>query len=365
VTPNPILSSLHEQGQSPWLDNLARPLLHDETIKHLIDQGVRGITSNPTIFQHAIETTDQYDQQYLKLRQDGLSNEDAYGELVKTDVGEALDLFANLHRDSKGLDGFVSLEVSPRLAHDAAATTADALRLIAAIQRPNLMIKVPATDEGLVAIKELISQGHSINVTLIFGLERYEQVIEAYLSGLEAASGDLSKVQSVASFFISRVDTAIDPRLEAIGTPEAKALFGRAAVAQAILAYQVFEQKFSGSRWQALVARGAQLQRPLWASTSVKNPAYPSLMYVTKLVAAHTVDTIPGSTLKELQAATSLEASQINETGYKTAAETVAKLTAVGINLAQVNTDLETEGVSKFVASFDELLGALDQKSGR
>jgi transaldolase len=352
VTPNPILSSLHEQGQSPWLDNLARPLLHDETIKHLIDQGVRGITSNPTIFQHAIETTDQYDQQYLKLRQDGLSNEDAYGELVKTDVGEALDLFANLHRDSKGLDGFVSLEVSP-------------LRLIAAIQRPNLMIKVPATDEGLVAIKELISQGHSINVTLIFGLERYEQVIEAYLSGLEAASGDLSKVQSVASFFISRVDTAIDPRLEAIGTPEAKALFGRAAVAQAILAYQVFEQKFSGSRWQALVARGAQLQRPLWASTSVKNPAYPSLMYVTKLVAAHTVDTIPGSTLKELQAATSLEASQINETGYKTAAETVAKLTAVGINLAQVNTDLETEGVSKFVASFDELLGALDQKSGR
>jgi transaldolase len=331
----------------------------------LIAEGVRGITSNPTIFQHAIETTDQYDEQYLKLRAQGMTNEAAYWELVKTDVTEALGLFAPLYESSGGQDGLVSLEVSPRLAHAAEDTMTDALKLSKAINMPNLLIKVPATDEGLIAIKGLISQGQSVNVTLIFGLKRYEEVIEAYLSGLEAATGDLSKIQSVASFFVSRVDTAIDTQLETIGTPEAKALAGKAAVAQAVLAYQLFELKFAGSRWEALAARGAQVQRPLWASTSVKNPAYSSLMYVAKLVAPQTVDTIPDATLAELETAHELEPSAISRHGYTEANDTLKALAAAGINLYKVNNDLEAEGVTKFKASFDELLGALEHKSSR
>ncbi len=366
MTPNPNLQRLYDDyGQSPWLDNLARPLLKDGSIARLIAEGVRGITSNPTIFQHAIETTDQYDEQYLKLRSDGMSNEAAYWELVKIDVVEALGLFAPLYQSSKGKDGVVSLEVSPNLAHDAAGTKADAIKLNKAINLPNLLIKVPATDEGLVAIKDLITQGYSINVTLIFGLKRYEEVIEAYLSGLEAATGDLSKIHSVASFFVSRVDTAVDPKLEEIDTPEAKALAGQAAVAQAVLAYQVFEQKFSGPRWEALVARGAQVQRPLWASTSVKNPAYPSLMYVTKLIAPMTVDTIPDKTLSELKSANDLGTSAISPEGYTAANNVITSLSNLGIDLDKVNNDLEAEGITKFKASFDELLGALETKAGR
>ena len=363
---NPNLQRLFEQGgQSPWLDNLARPLLRDGTIARLIDEGVRGITSNPTIFQHAIETTDQYDEQYLGLRAQGITNETAYWELVKDDVKEALGLFAPLFEASNGIDGVVSLEVSPKLAHDAKGTVEDALELSEAINLPNLLIKVPATDEGIVAIKELISRGRSINVTLIFGLKRYQEVIEAYLSGLEAVEGDLSKITSVASFFVSRVDTTIDPQLEVIGSDEAKALAGKAAVAQAVLAYQIFEQTFAGTRWEALAARGANLQRPLWASTSVKNPAYPSLMYVDKLVAAKTVDTIPDATLKELKAEDEAIPSAISPEGYEEATKTLDELAAVGIDVDKVNSDLEAEGVTKFRASFDELLGALEEKTRR
>jgi len=364
VTPNPILQRLFdESGQSPWLDNLARPLLKDGTIARLIGEGVRGITSNPTIFQHAIETTDQYDEQYLALRAQGVANEAAYWELVKDDVKEALGLFQPLFEESKGIDGVVSLEVSPKLAHDAKGTVGNALQLIEDINLPNLLIKVPATNEGIIAIKELISQGHSINVTLIFGLKRYQEVLEAYLSGLEAAEGDLSRITSVASFFVSRVDTAIDPKLEEIGSDEAKALVGRAAVAQAVLAYQIFEQTFCGTRWETLQARGANLQRPLWASTSVKNPDYPTLMYVDKLVAANSVDTIPDATLKELEAEREAIPSEISPDGYETAKATLEQLAAVGIDLDKVNDDLEAEGVTKFKASFDELLGALEEKA--
>ena len=363
MKPNPILSTLYDQmGQSPWLDNLARPLLRDSTIKSYIDQGIRGITSNPTIFQNAIESTDLYDQQYKELRAAGKTNEQAYWELVKSDVTEALDLFAPLYEQSQGNDGFVSLEVSPNLAHDAAGTEADALKLIDSIHKPNLLIKVPATTEGLIAIENLTAAGHSINVTLIFGLQRYEQVIEAYLKGLERATGDIAKIRSVASFFISRVDTEIDDQLSRVKTEDLKKLVGRAATAQAVLAYRLFEQKFSGSRWEELEKRGAKVQRPLWASTSVKNPDYPNLMYIENLIAPNTVNTMPDATLRLLMDSGGLGKSDICAEGYIESEKLINHLEELGIDIKAVNTKLEAEGVEKFTNSFNEILSTLGDK---
>ena len=363
LSSNPILKRLYEErGQSPWLDNLARPMLADGSIAKLISEGVRGITSNPTIFQQSIETTDQYDEQYLKLRHESVSNEDAYWELVKTDVTKALELFKPLYERSNGTDGFVSLEVSPLLAHDTAQTVSDALKLASAIAMPNLMIKVPATPEGIPAIKQLIGLGYNVNVTLIFSLERYAEVIEAYISGLESLEGDLSRVQSVASFFISRVDTAVDPRIEALTDVNAKKLLGKAAVSQAVLAYKLFQETFSGERWEALAKRGAHPQRPLWASTSVKNPAYSNLMYVNQLIAQNTIDTIPGATLNALEQSSDFTETAISEAGYVTASAALAQLNELGINLGEINISLEAEGVAKFKASYEELLSALEGK---
>src|SRR5215218_302792 len=279
-----LLTLYNEFGQSPWLDNLKRGYITSGQLSRLAVDGIRGLTSNPTIFQKAIQGSADYDEQFSVLATDERPIIDDYWALVLQDINSALDVFAPLYHQSYGGDGFVSVEVDPGLAHDSAGTEAAARALHQTIDRPNLMVKIPATAEGVPAIRQMIAEGRSINVTLIFSLDRYQEVLEAYISGLEqyatTPGADLSRVASVGSFFISRVDTEIDNRLDAIGTPEALALRGKAAVAQAKLAYRQFRQTFSGPRWEALAARGVKVQRPLWASTSTKNEAYPDTMYV-------------------------------------------------------------------------------------
>src|SRR5690349_6087329 len=276
-----------EQGQSPWLDNLKRSWLADGEIQRWIDRGVRGITSNPSIFQKAIESGDEYTAQLRELIQGGASIEDAYWTMVTDDIAAALALFRPLYDRSDAGDGYVSVEVAPSLARDTDATIAMARDLWARIDRPNLFVKIPATVEGLPAIRQMISEGVNINVTLIFSLDRYAAVMEAYTDGLDAASDagrDLSRIASVASFFISRVDTEVDRRLEAVGTEQALALRGQAAIAQGQLAGQMAKEAFAGPRWERLADQGARIQRPLWASTSTKNPAYPDTMYIDQLI---------------------------------------------------------------------------------
>jgi transaldolase len=359
------LQDLHEQGgQSPWLDNLRRDWIKDGRLAGLLDQGVRGVTSNPTIFAKAIEGEDDYDDQFRSLVPK-MSVEDAYWELVITDIVDALGILGPLYDRSDGRDGFVSLEVAPALAHDTAATTAMARHLHERIARPNLLVKVPATVEGVPAIRQMISEGRSINVTLIFGLERYDAVMEAYLSGLEALAGsgvaDLSRVASVASFFVSRVDTEVDHRLEALGTPEHLALRGTAAVAQAQVAYQHFVSTFSGPRWDALAAKGARVQRPLWASTSTKNPAYSDLLYVDTLIGPDTVNTMPDGTLDAF-----LDHGTVARTvdaHPETATADLAALADHGVDMEDVAATLEDEGVASFAKSFDDLLASLATKA--
>ncbi|HJL77221.1 MAG TPA: transaldolase, partial [Acidimicrobiales bacterium] len=254
-----------QQGQSPWLDNLRRGWITSGELQALIDRGVRGITSNPSIFQKAMTGTDDYDEQLGALAGAGQSIEDSYWDLVTRDIVDALDLLRPVHEATGGLDGFVSVEVDPSLAADTAGTEDAARHLRNVIGRPNLFVKIPATAEGIPAIRTMVSEGCSVNVTLIFSLDRYQEVMEAYIGGLEDHEGDLSGISSVASFFISRTDTEIDRRLEAIGTPEALDLRGLAAVAQGQVAYDLFRRAFSGHRWEALAARGARVQRPLWA----------------------------------------------------------------------------------------------------
>ena len=270
------MSRLHDlfdhEGQSPWLDNIRRGWITSGELERWIARGVRGLTSNPSIFQKAIQGSAEYDQQFTEAIGSGLDVEASYWELVTSDISAALDILRPVYDQSEGLDGYVSVEVDPGLARDSAGTEASARDLDERLAAPNLYIKIPATAEGLAPIQQMISEKRSINVTLIFSLERYAAVMEAYLAGLEAAPGDLSDISSVASFFISRVDVEIDRRLDEIGTEEALALKGKAAVANGKLAYELFRQTFSGPRWEALVERGARVQRPLWASTSTKNP---------------------------------------------------------------------------------------------
>ncbi|KAJ0779982.1 putative transaldolase [Helianthus annuus] len=280
-----------EQGQSPWYDNLCRPVTD---LLPLIESGVRGVTSNPAIFQKAISTSNAYNDQFRELVQGGKDIESAYWELVVKDIQDACRLFEPIYDETDGGDGYVSVEVSPRLADDTQGTIDAAKWLHKVVDRPNVYIKIPATAACVPSVKEVISLGISVNVTLIFSLSRYEAVIDAYLDGLEASGlDDLSRVTSVASFFVSRVDTLVDDMLENIGTPEALELRGKAANAQAALAFQLYQKKFSGPRWEALVKKGAKKQRLLWASTSVKNPAYPDTLYVAPLVGPDTVSTMP------------------------------------------------------------------------
>jgi transaldolase len=359
------LHRLHdEQGQSPWLDNLRRDWLRDGTAADWVERGVRGVTSNPTIFQKAMSAGDAYDEQFAALVGEGVSVEDAYWAMVTADIEEALELLRPVHEASGGNDGFVSLELAPALARDTDASERDARRLHEQIDRPNLMIKIPGTAEGLPAIRAMVAEGRNVNVTLIFGLERYAEVMEAYLSGLEAlvaAGGDASRVHGVASFFISRVDTEIDRRLDAIGTDEALALRGQAAVAQGKLAYRLFRDTFSGPRWEALATAGAHVQRPLWASTSTKNPAYSPTLYVDTLIGPDTVNTMPEATLDDFERAGTV--ARTVDDGVDEARELFTRLAAVGVDLDDVSRVLEDEGVASFAKSFDELAAALEVKA--
>ncbi len=359
------------QGQSPWMDDLHRQWLTGGHLQELVGEGVRGVTSNPTIFAKAIQATDVYDDQFRRLLA-SMSPDDAYWEMVIDDIEQALAVLRPVHESSEGADGFVSLEVAPALAADTDGSIAAARSLHERIDRPNLLVKVPGTKEGVPAVRQLIAEGRSINVTLIFSLERYGEVMEAYLAGLEAhaASGatDLSRVHSVASFFVSRVDTEVDRRLEALagggdgtGDPEVLALRGKAAVAQAKLAYEQFTATFAGERWEALAAKGARVQRPLWASTSTKNPSYPDLLYVDSLIGPDTVNTMPEPTMEAL-----LDHGTIARTvdaGLEEAHQALDDLGRVGVDMADVGTTLEEQGVAAFAKSFDELLQSLTDKA--
>jgi transaldolase len=361
MTDQTRLHDLAQLGQSPWLDNLRRGWLTDGELARWVDRGIRGLTSNPSIFQKAISSGSDYDDQFGTVIDGGMSVTDAYWELVVDDIRGALALLRPVYDDSDGIDGYVSVEVAPALARDGAGTETAARALDERIAEPNLYVKIPGTAEGIAPIRTMISEGRSINVTLIFSLERYAEVMEAYISGLEAATGDLSRISSVASFFISRVDTEVDRRLDEIGTDAASALRGKAAVAQAQVAYQRFLATFSGPRWDALVARGARVQRPLWASTSTKDPALPDTLYVDALIGPDTVNTMPEDTIEAFldhgTAARSVDGDP------DAAQQVLADLAAVGVDLADVARVLEEQGVAAFSKAFDELLDALGTKA--
>jgi transaldolase len=355
-----------EQGQSPWLDNLTQDYLTDGTLARMVAAGIRGVTANPTIFARAIESSTAYDEQFAALTIAGRSVEQAYWELVIADVASALALLRPVYDAATGTDGFVSLEVAPEIARDSAATIAAARSLHQRIDQPNLFVKIPATPEGVPAIRTMIGEGRSINITLIFSLTRYAEVIEAYLSGLEtftAAGGNPSRVHSVASFFVSRVDTEVDRRLEPIGTDLALELRGQAAIAQARLAYQLFEQRFTGPRWERLAAAGAHPQLPLWASTSTKNPAYPDTRYVDQLIGPDTINTLPEATIAAFEDHGTLACTI--DTGVDEASQVMTRLAAAGVDMDDVGLTLETQGVTAFHESFQHLLVTLAAKAGQ
>jgi transaldolase len=350
-----------EQGQSPWLDNLKRGYLSSGELTRFVDEGIRGITSNPTIFQKAIAGQAEYDDQFRNLIDGKESVDDAYWELVISDVRAALGLLRPVHDESNGGDGFVSIEVAPGLAQDTEGTIASARELHERIDEPNLLVKIPGTKEGLPAIRQMIAEGRSINVTLIFSLQRYDEVIEAYLSGLEDCEGDLGRVHSVASFFVSRVDTEVDRRLQKIGTDEALEMRGKAAIAQAKLAYALFCSRFRGPRWDALADQGARVQRPLWASTSTKNPAYSDTMYIDNLIGPDTINTMPDATIDAFERRGTI-ACTINR-NIDQAHKVMDDLARVGVDMADVSRTLEEEGVASFAKSFDELMTTLADKA--
>jgi transaldolase len=361
------IHDLHtEQGQSPWLDNLRRGWLHGGEMQGWIDRGVRGLTSNPSIFAKAMIDTDDYDADLRRLVGEGKSVTEAYWDLVVADIRAATSLLLPVFESSDGEDGYVSVEVSPALANDTERTVDAARDLHARLESSNVYIKVPATVEGLPAIQTLIGEGISVNVTLIFGLEQYAGVMEAYIAGLESwaagnPEGDLSHISSVASFFISRVDVEVDRRLDAIDSEPATALMGKAAIANAKLAYQMFEKTFSGPRWEALATRGARVQRPLWASTSTKNPTYSDTLYVDELIGPDTVNTLPDTTLNAFDDRGSVARTIDADVG--SAHRVVEDLRALGIDLEEVATKLEEEGVGSFAKSFEEVLETLGTRA--
>ena len=353
------------QGQSPWLDNLRRDWLTNGELQSWVNRGIRGVTSNPSIFQKAIEGSDDYDQQFFALMADGLSVEDAYWELVTTDINGALDALQELYVTSHGKDGFVSVEVDPSLAHDTNATSAAALDLSNKINRPNLMVKIPGTEAGLPAIQKMIGLGKSVNVTLIFSVNRYQNVVEAYISGLEDAVANgatsLENISSVASFFVSRTDTEIDARLSAINSPDSLSLRGYAAVSQAKVAYSKFQAAFSGPRWEKLASLGANVQRPLWASTSVKNPSYSPTLYVDELIGPDSVNTMPDNTIKDFLKVGSV--ARTVDVSVEDAQYNLDRIQTMGIDLDDVAQKLEIEGVASFTKAFHDLLTSLEAKA--
>jgi transaldolase len=349
-----------DQGQSPWLDNLTRGHLVHGELERLVAAGIRGVTSNPTIFAKAIGTSSDYDEHFERLMRAGLNVTDAYWTMVVDDLRGALSILRPTYDDDDGSDGFVSVELAPGLARDTAGSIAAARALHERVSAPNLFVKIPAMPEGVPAIQQTIAEGRNINITLIFSLERYEEVIEAYLSGLESRAGGLESVHSVASFFVSRVDTEVDRRLEAIDTPDALALRGKAAIAQARLAYQIFRRRFSGPRWQKLVARGARVQPPLWASTSTKNPSYPDTLYVDSLIGPDSINTMPEATIAAFEDHGTVSRSIDDPSDDPQAL--LDQLEAIGVSMADVGRSLEEQGAAIFVKSFDDLLVTLDSK---
>lgn len=356
---NDKLAQLSDAGVSIWLDDLSRERLNTGNLAGLVrDKHVVGVTTNPTIFANAMSKGEAYDEQTKQLAERGADVEATIRELTTTDVRNAADLFRDVYTATNGVDGRVSIEVDPRLAKDTEKTVAEAQDLWKTVDRPNVLIKIPATEEGLPAITRTLAEGISVNVTLIFSVERYKAVIEAFFAGLEQAKAnghDLRGIHSVASFFVSRVDTEIDKRLDAIGTDEAKALRGQAAVANARLAYAAFEELFASDRWKALAADGANAQRPLWASTGVKNPDYSPTLYVDQLVVKDTVNTMPEKTLDAVAEHAEITGDQVTGRGAE-AQEVFDKLEGVGIDIRDVFLTLENEGVEKFEKSWVELL---------
>lgn len=357
------LHELAELGQAIWLDYISRSLITSGELTELVDQGLRGVTSNPSIFEKAIAGSADYDEDLNRLIHDGRSVAEIYEDLAMADIRSAADILRPVYDKSGGADGFVSLEVNPSLAHDTEATIAEARRLFASLERPNVMIKVPATPAGIPAIESLIGEGININVTLIFSLEQYETVATAYIAGLEKlalSGGDLGKVASVASFFISRVDTAVDKALEEIGNTEIQ---GKIAIDNARIAYGRFRQIFSSERWQKLAAGSARVQRPLWASTSSKNPAYPDTLYVDNLIGFDTVNTLPPATLNDFLDHGTVAATV--ETDVDGARNRMAELAELGIDLDAVTNKVLDEGVAAFATSFEGLIAGIAEKRRR
>ncbi len=358
-----ILARLTADGVSIWLDDISRERLSTGNLAALVrDDYVRGVTSNPTIFANAMEHGTAYDSQLAELALRRVGVDEAARALTTYDIRWACDVLRPVYDSSDGVDGRVSIEVDPRLAADTARTVAEARVLWWTVDRPNLFIKIPATPAGLPAITTCLAEGVSVNVTLIFSLARYEQVMDAFMTGLESASDHhLAALASVASFFVSRVDTEVDKRLDALGTPEAKALRGKAAVANARLAYELFEQHFASPRWAALAKRGAKVQRPLWASTSTKDPAYHDTMYVDELLAPNTVNTMPEATLHATADHGVAGGNAIAGT-YDEARATFADLEQLGVSYNDVVAVLEDEGVRKFTDSWTDLLAAIEKQ---
>jgi len=354
-----VLRELTEAGVSVWLDDISRDRLRTGNLETLVkDFYVRGVTSNPTIFAHAVSKGNAYEDQVKDLALRGVSVEEAMRMITTYDIRWACDVLRPVYDESGGVDGRVSIEVDPRLARETAKTVAEAKQLWWLVDRPNLFIKIPATAPGIPAITATLAEGISVNVTLIFSLQRYAEVIDAFMAGLEqaAANGhDITKMASVASFFVSRVDTEVDKRLDKIATPEAQAMRGKAAIANARLAYELYEQKLDTPRWAALKAKGAKVQRPLWASTSTKDPAFPDTMYVVDLVVKDTVNTMPEATLHATADHGVLRGDTVHGT-YDQSRAVFADLAKLGISYDDVVQVLEDEGVSKFEVSWNEMI---------
>jgi transaldolase len=369
------LHELHALGQSVWLDYIRRGILDNGELEEMIRRyDLRGVTSNPSIFEQAIGESDDYDDAFDRLAGEGADGSRSYEALAVEDISRACDLFRGVYDESNGTDGFVSLEVSPELAHDTAGTVDEARRLWKAVGKPNLMIKVPGTDAGLPAIEQLLADGFNVNITLLFSVENHERVMEAYLRGLERRleqGGALDRIGSVASFFVSRVDSAVDGQLEKIAErasddaakQRALGLRGKAAIANAKLAYRRFQEIFSGDRWERLAAAGAHVQRPLWASTSTKNPEYRDVIYVEELIGAHTVNTMPLNTV-EAFADHGVARSTVDQDVAQAEAD-LAALAEAGIDMDAVTDQLQREGVEKFAKSFAGMLKVVDAKLTR
>jgi transaldolase len=366
------LDQLADLGQAVWLDFIRRSLITSGRLQTLVDEGLRGMTSNPTIFEQAIAGSDDYDQDLHRLVTGTRAVMEIYEALALDDIRRAADVLRPVYNRTDGIDGYVSLEVSPKLAHDTEGTVAEARRLFAALGRPNIMIKVPATPAGIPAIRTLIGDGVNVNVTLIFSLDHYQAVAEAYIAGLEdlaASGGDLSQVASVASFFVSRIDTAVDQALEGragnaqSSRSNAQSPKGKIAIASAKAAYALFREILADERWDRLAAQGSRVQRPLWASTSTKNPAYPDTLYVDTLIGPYTVNTLPPATLDAFRDHGTVALTL--ETGVDEARAQLASLADRGIDLGTLTQKLQDDGVASFARSFDSLLSSIGEKCER